>query len=163
MPRGGSIPIATSSRSTRRLDADNADALLRERRTSSSTAAIISRRGWPSPMPPRACASRSVSAAVGPFEGQIGVWRGWEEGQPCYRCLVGDARTDPARTCAEEGIVGALAGIIGSMAALEVIRALVPFGKSMTGKLIMFDLLARRFRELAIPKDPACQASFAEA
>jgi molybdopterin/thiamine biosynthesis adenylyltransferase len=104
-----------------------------------------------------------VSAAVGSFEGQIGVWRGWEEGAPCYRCLVGDTKTDPARTCAEEGIVGALTGIIGSMAALEVIRQLVPFGASMAGKLIVFDLLSRRLRELSIPRDPACQAAFAQA
>jgi molybdopterin/thiamine biosynthesis adenylyltransferase len=104
-----------------------------------------------------------VSAAVGSFEGQIGVWRGWEEDAPCYRCLVGDTKTDPARTCAEEGIVGALTGIIGSMAALEVIRQLVPFGASMAGKLVVFDLLSRRLRELSIPKDPACQAAFAQA
>jgi molybdopterin/thiamine biosynthesis adenylyltransferase len=104
-----------------------------------------------------------VSAAVGSFEGQIGVWRGWEEGAPCYRCLVGDTKTDPARTCAEEGIVGALTGIIGSMAALEVIRQLVPFGASMAGKLVVFDLLSRRLRELGIPRDPACQAAFAQA
>jgi molybdopterin/thiamine biosynthesis adenylyltransferase len=104
-----------------------------------------------------------VSAAVGSFEGQIGVWRGWEEGAPCYRCLVGDTKTDPARTCAEEGIVGALTGIIGSMAALEVIRQLVPFGASMAGKLLVFDLLSRRLRELSIPRDPACQAAFAQA
>jgi molybdopterin/thiamine biosynthesis adenylyltransferase len=102
-----------------------------------------------------------VSAAVGQFEGQIGVWRGWEEGQPCYRCLVGDSRTDPARTCAEEGIVGALTGIIGTMGTLEVIRALVPFGEPATGKLIVFDLLSRRFRSLAIPPDPACKAALA--
>jgi molybdopterin/thiamine biosynthesis adenylyltransferase len=104
-----------------------------------------------------------VSAAVGSFEGQIGVWRGWEESAPCYRCLVGDTKTDPARTCAEEGIVGALTGIIGSMAALEVIRQLVPFGASMAGKLLVFDLLSRRLRELSIPRDPACQAAFARA
>lgn len=104
-----------------------------------------------------------VTAAVGQFEGQIGVWRGWEQDQPCYRCLVGETRTDPARTCAEEGIVGALTGIIGSMAALEVIRALVPFGEAATGKLIVFDLLSRRFRSLAIPRDPACPAMLVEA
>lgn len=104
-----------------------------------------------------------VTAAVGQFEGQIGVWRGWEDGQPCYRCLVGEMATDPARTCAEEGIVGALTGIIGSMAALEVIRALVPFGESMTGKLIVFDLLAQRLRALSIPRDASCQAVFTPA
>ena len=104
-----------------------------------------------------------VSAAVGQFEGQIGVWRGWEADQPCYRCLVGDTKTDPARTCAEEGIIGALTGIIGSMAALEVMRALVPFGEPATGKLLVFDLLSHRFRTLAIPNDPACHAALVTA
>lgn len=104
-----------------------------------------------------------VTAAVGQFEGQIGVWRGWEKDQPCYRCLVGDATTDPARTCAEEGIVGALTGIIGSMAALEVIRALVPFGTPTTGKLMVFDLLAARFRTLSVPRDASCLAAFTPA
>lgn len=103
-----------------------------------------------------------VSAAVGPFEGQIGVWRGWEDDQPCFRCLVGETTTDPARTCAEEGIIGALTGIIGSMSALEAIRALVPFGEPTWGKLIVFDLLSRRLRELAIPRDPACLTTAAE-
>ena len=104
-----------------------------------------------------------VSAALGAFEGQIGVWRGWEEGAPCYRCLVGEQTTDPAQTCAETGIVGAVAGIIGAMAALEVIRALVPFGKPAWGKLIVFDLLSRRLRELAVARDPACPATLVPA
>ncbi|HWJ70032.1 MAG TPA: HesA/MoeB/ThiF family protein [Sphingobium sp.] len=104
-----------------------------------------------------------VTAAVGQFEGQIGVWRGWEEGQPCYRCLVGDATTDPARTCAEEGIVGALTGIIGAMGALEVVRALVPFGAVNTGRLMVFDLLAARFRTMTIPRDANCPAAGAPA
>lgn len=104
-----------------------------------------------------------VTAAVGEFEGQIGVWRGWEDGQPCYRCLVGDATTDPARTCAEQGLVGALTGVIGSMAALEVIRALVPFGTASTGKLLVLDLLGNRFRTLAVPRDEACPAALTPA
>jgi len=144
------------------LDADNADALLRE-----ADIILDGCDNFETRLAVSDAATRLriplVSAAVGQFEGQIGVWRGWEEGQPCYRCLVGETRTDPARTCAEEGIVGALTGIIGSMAALEVIRAIVPFGTPMAGKLIVFDLLSRRLRELAIPKDPACQAAFAEA
>ncbi len=62
-----------------------------------------------------------VTAAVGQFEGQLGVWRGWETDQPCYRCLVGSDPGMAGQTCAEDGIVGALTGIIGSMAALEAI------------------------------------------
>jgi len=59
---------------------------------------------------------------------------------------------------------GAIFGaIIGAMAALEVIRALVPFGKPAWGKLIVFDLLSRRLRELAVARDPACPATLVPA
>jgi adenylyltransferase/sulfurtransferase len=99
-----------------------------------------------------------ISAAVGQFEGQLGVYRGWEADKPCYRCLVGN---DPGRadmSCADQGVVGALTGILGSMAALEAIRALVPFGEDSAGKLRIADLMALRFRTLILPKDPGCPA-----
>lgn len=99
-----------------------------------------------------------VSAAVGQFEGQLAVYRGWEEGQPCYRCLVGE---DPARaeaSCAEQGVLGALTGTMGSLAALETVRAITPFGDDSAGKLLLADLLSLRFRTLTVPADPACPA-----
>jgi molybdopterin/thiamine biosynthesis adenylyltransferase len=98
-----------------------------------------------------------VSAAVGPFEGQIAIYRGWEAGLPCYRCFVGD---DPGRdeaTCADQGVLGALTGVIGSLAALETIRAIVPFGEDIAGKLLLFDALSLRARTLSLPKDPGCR------
>ena len=97
-----------------------------------------------------------VSAAIGQFEGQLAVYRGWEDNQPCYRCLVGD---DPARaeaSCAEQGVLGALPGVIGSLAALEAIRTLVPFGSDSAGKLVIADFLSTRFRTLTLARDPAC-------
>lgn len=97
-----------------------------------------------------------VSAAVGQFEGQLSVFRGWEAGKPCYRCLVG---SDPARaeaSCAEQGVLGALTGMMGSLAALEAIRAIVPFGEDSAGKLLIADLLNLRFRTIALPADPGC-------
>lgn len=97
-----------------------------------------------------------VSAAVGPFEGQIATYRGWEADKPCYRCLVGAPEDAPERNCAETGVIGALTGAMGSLAALETIRALVPFGKDMAGRLMIADLLSMRFRTLDVPKDPAC-------
>ncbi len=100
-----------------------------------------------------------VSAAVGRFEGQLGVFRGWEAGQPCYRCFVGD---DPARadtSCADQGVLGALTGIIGSMAALEAMRAIVGFGEDPAGRVLIADLLAFRFRTLTLPKDPGCRCA----
>lgn len=97
-----------------------------------------------------------VSAAVGPFEGQIATYRGWEAGKPCYRCLVGNPTDAPERNCAETGVIGALTGMMGSLAALEIIRALVPFGTDMAGRLLIADLLSMRFRTVGVPKDPAC-------
>lgn len=97
-----------------------------------------------------------VSAAVGQFEGQLAVYRGWEPTKPCYRCLVGDSPDRDGGTCAEDGILGPVTGIMGSMAALEAIRAIVPFGDDPVGKLLLVDLLSWRFRTLGVPKDPAC-------
>ncbi|WP_443018311.1 HesA/MoeB/ThiF family protein [Sphingomonas sp. AX6] len=100
-----------------------------------------------------------VSAAVGQFEGQIGVFRGWEADKPCYRCLVGDAPDRAEASCAETGVMGALTGMIGSLAALEAIRAIVPFGTDPAGKLLIADTLDWRFRTLALPKDPECRCA----
>lgn len=100
-----------------------------------------------------------VSAAVGQFEGQLGVFRGWEAHLPCYRCFVGN---DPARadaSCADQGVLGALTGVMGSLAALETLRAIIGFGDDPAGRLLVADLLAFRFRTLALPKDPGCRCA----
>ena len=99
-----------------------------------------------------------VSAAVGQFEGQLGVYRGWEADKPCYRCLVGAALDRDEGNCAEQGVLGPVTGILGSMAALEAIRAITPFGEDAAGRLILLDLLDLRFRTVKLPKDPACPA-----
>lgn len=98
-----------------------------------------------------------VSAAVGQFDGQLGVYRGWERDKPCYRCFVG---SDPARdgaTCAEDGVLGPVTGVLGSLAALEVLRQIVGFGADSAGTLLLADLLSLRFRTLSLPKDPGCR------
>lgn len=100
-----------------------------------------------------------VSAAVGQFEGQLAVYRGWETGKPCYRCLVGGAPDRDEGSCAEQGVLGPVTGILGSMAALEAIRAIAPFGEDPAGRLILLDLLDLRFRNLRVPKDPGCSCS----
>lgn len=99
-----------------------------------------------------------VSAAIGQFEGQLAVFRGWEPDKPCYRCLVG---ADPERaeaSCAEQGVMGAMTGMLGSLAALEAIRAIVPFGADPAGSLLIADTLDFRFRTVRLPKDPGCPA-----
>jgi adenylyltransferase/sulfurtransferase len=97
-----------------------------------------------------------VSAAIGQFEGQLGVFRGWEADKPCYRCFVGANPDQPDLSCADQGVLGALAGIIGSMAALETVRAVTGLGEDSAGRLMLFDALSLRMRMLNLPKDPGC-------
>ncbi|HEX6375109.1 MAG TPA: HesA/MoeB/ThiF family protein [Allosphingosinicella sp.] len=100
-----------------------------------------------------------VSAAIGQFQAQVGTWRGWEPGRPCYRCFVGDAfDADDCDSCAELGVLGAMAGIAGSFAALEAIRQIVGFGGEAAGRVHVFDGLAPAMRSLKIVKDPGCRA-----
>ena len=99
-----------------------------------------------------------VSAAVGQFEGQLAVYRGWEADKPCYRCFVGDAPDRAEASCAEAGVLGPVTGVLGSLAALEAIRAIVPFGGDPAGKVLIADLLGWRFRALTLPKDPGCRS-----
>ena len=100
-----------------------------------------------------------VSAAVGQFDGQLGVFRGWEPGKPCYRCLVGDDPDRADASCADQGVIGALTGLLGSLAAIEAIRAIVPFGADPAGTLVMIDALDFRFRTVRLPKDPGCRCA----
>ena len=99
-----------------------------------------------------------VSAAVGQFEGQLAVYRGWEAGKPCYRCFVGDAPDREEGSCAEQGVLGPVTGMLGSMAALEAIRAVAPFGDDPAGRVLLIDTLGWRFRSIGLPKDPGCPA-----
>jgi molybdopterin/thiamine biosynthesis adenylyltransferase len=98
-----------------------------------------------------------VSAAIGQFHGQIGTYRGWEAGNPCYRCFVGDAHDpDDCDSCSEVGVLGAMVGLMGSFAAMEAIRVITGFGDDPAGKLHIFDGLAPSMRTIRLPKDPGC-------
>ena len=97
-----------------------------------------------------------VSAAVGQFDGQLALFRGWEADKPCYNCLVGHDPERPEMSCAEQGVLGALTGVLGSLAAIEAIRAIVPFGADPAGTLLLVDALDFRFRTIGLPKDPGC-------
>jgi molybdopterin/thiamine biosynthesis adenylyltransferase len=100
-----------------------------------------------------------VSAAVGQFEGQLATFRGWETDKPCYRCFVGGDPDRAEASCAEQGVLGAMTGVMGSLAALETIRAIVGFGDDVAAKLLLVDALAFRFRTITLPKDPGCVCS----
>ncbi|HEX2803090.1 MAG TPA: HesA/MoeB/ThiF family protein [Sphingomicrobium sp.] len=100
-----------------------------------------------------------VSAAAVQFQGQIGLFRGWEADKPCYRCFVGDAfDADDCDTCAEQGVLGALAATAGSFGALMAIRSLVGIGEDSSGRLFLFDGLSLEWRTIRIPKDRGCRA-----
>ena len=95
------------------------------------------------------------------FDGSLTTIRAHERGadgefNPTYRCLFPEPPppgTVPA--CAEAGVMGALAGILGSMMALEAIREIVGFGESLVGRLVMVDARAMRFETLRYARDPA--------
>ncbi len=99
-----------------------------------------------------------VSAAVAQFEGQLALYRGWEADKPCYRCFVGSDPDRPEASCSEQGVLGAMAGVMGSLAAMEAIRAVSPFGDDSAGKLLLVDALTLRFRTVRLAKDPGCPA-----
>lgn len=99
-----------------------------------------------------------VSAALGPYEGQVATFKPHAgKGLPCYRCFVPKAPPQSeARTCAEFGILGAVAGMIGSMQALEVLKEITGVGESLAGKLLLVDALGMSVRKIGLPQDPSC-------
>ncbi|QTD55277.1 HesA/MoeB/ThiF family protein [Parasphingorhabdus cellanae] len=105
-----------------------------------------------------------VSAAIGQFQGQLGIFRGWEKDKPCYRCFVGDALDpDDCDNCSEVGVLGAMVGLMGSFAATEAIRVVTGFGDDPAGKLQLFDGLKPSMRSINLPKDPECKSCGAPA
>ncbi|MGE3870531.1 MAG: ThiF family adenylyltransferase [Pseudorhodoplanes sp.] len=102
-----------------------------------------------------------VTAALGTFDGTLTTIRAHENGadgrrNPTYRCLFPEAPPPGAvPACAEAGILGALAGVLGAMMALEVIREIVGFGEGLVGRLLMVDARAMRFETMRYAWDPA--------
>ena len=94
-----------------------------------------------------------VFGAVLRFEGQVSLF----EGRPCYRCLFPEPPPrELAPSCAEAGVLGVLPGIIGSLQAAEAIKWLLGVGRSLAGRLLVFDALSMQFNELQLAPDPAC-------
>jgi molybdopterin/thiamine biosynthesis adenylyltransferase len=94
-----------------------------------------------------------ISGALGRWTGQIGVFIG----RPCYRCLVPEIPPE-AETCAAVGVVGALAGVIGSLMALEALKLVVGAGETLAGRLLIFDALTAQARTVRVTADPDCPA-----
>ena len=97
----------------------------------------------------------NVYGSVFRWEGQVSVFA--TEDGPCYRCLF---REPPppgmVPNCAEGGVLGALPGIIGTMQAMETIKLLLGAGKSLAGRLMIFDALDMSWREVALRRNPSC-------
>ena len=103
-----------------------------------------------------------VSAAVGRFQGQVASFAGHLPGESCYRCFVGDAFDNhDCDTCAEDGMLGAMAGWAGTFAALQAVRVLLdgvsPLGDPQWGRLHLLDGLKPEMRAIRIAKDPECR------
>src|SRR4051812_5634039 len=102
-----------------------------------------------------------VTAAMGTFDGTLTTIRAHEHAadgrpNPTYRCLFPEAPPPgTVPTCAEVGVLGAMAGVLGSMMALEVIREIVGFGEGLVGRLVMVDARAMRFETLRYSWDAA--------
>jgi adenylyltransferase/sulfurtransferase len=97
----------------------------------------------------------NVYGSIHRFEGQAAVFAA--QGGPCYRCL--HPEPPPAGlipTCAEAGVLGVLPGIIGTVQATEAIKLLTGLGEPLVGRLLLYDALRMRFRQIALPRDPAC-------
>ena len=101
-----------------------------------------------------------ITASLGTFDGSLTTIRAHErndngEFNPTYRCLFPEPPPPgTVPTCAEAGILGALAGVLGSMIALEAIREIVGFGEGLVGRLLMVDARTMRFETLRYTRDP---------
>jgi len=113
-----------------------------------------------------ACVAAAIpllSAAVGRFQGQVGAFAGHLPDQACYRCFVGDAfDAEDCDTCADDGMLGAMAGWTGSFAAMQAVRVLVSgvsvgLADPLWGRLHILDGLKPGMRTLRIGKDAACR------
>ncbi|SFF83610.1 Molybdopterin or thiamine biosynthesis adenylyltransferase [Novosphingobium sp. CF614] len=103
-----------------------------------------------------------TSAAIGRFQGQVANFAGHLPGESCYRCFVGDAfDAQDCDTCAGDGVLGAMAGMVGTFAAMHAIRVLLAgraaFGDPQFGTLHLIDGLAPSMRALRIARDQDCR------
>lgn len=97
-----------------------------------------------------------VSGAAIKFDGQISVFDPRLGNAPCYHCLFPEAEDVEELRCAVTGVFAPLTGIIGAMQAAEALKLLIGCGKSLAGRLLLLDGLSMEWREIRVPKDPAC-------
>jgi molybdopterin/thiamine biosynthesis adenylyltransferase len=96
-----------------------------------------------------------IHASIFRFEGQITVFPA--NGSPCYRCLFPQPPpAEEAPSCAEAGVLGVLPGIMGVLQATEAIKLVLGLGETLAGRLLCYDAMKTRFRELKLRRDPKC-------
>lgn len=96
-----------------------------------------------------------ISGAVLRMEGQVSVFRLDRSDSPCYRCLYQDME-EISESCSETGILGSVAGIIGSVQATETVKVLLDVGETLAGRLLVLDAVTMEWRSIALRKDPNC-------
>jgi molybdopterin/thiamine biosynthesis adenylyltransferase len=101
-----------------------------------------------------------VFMAVTEFEGQLATFKAHDRSggaNPCYRCLF-PAPPPPGTvgSCSETGVIGAAAGVMGSLAALEVLKEITGVGQGLAGRLLIYEALSARFRTVTLKPDPNC-------
>jgi adenylyltransferase/sulfurtransferase len=99
-----------------------------------------------------------VAGALSPFDGQLSTFRPYlGAGHPCYRCLFREAPPpDLVPRCETAGILGAIAGVIGTLQAVEVLKEILGLGDSLDGTVLMYEALRAQFHRIKLPKDPDC-------
>lgn len=96
-----------------------------------------------------------VSGAVIRFEGQVSSFLNRNQQDPCYHCIYPNAQ-DEEQNCSENGVLGSVAGIIGSVMATEAIKIILNIGQSLNNHLLLLDALQMDWRKIQLKKDPAC-------
>ena len=107
----------------------------------------------------RACVAARVplvSGAALRFDGQIAVFDPRDPASPCYHCLFAAGEEIEEERCATMGVFAPLVGIVGAAQAGEALKLLAGAGTSLAGRLLLYDALAASWRELKVPRDPAC-------
>ena len=106
-------------------------------------------------MPACLLSKPNVYGSIFRFEGQATVFA--YEGGPCYRCLYPEPPPPGlVPSCAEGGVLGILPGMIGIVQATEAVKLILGIGEPLVGRLLLYDALAMRFRELKLRRNPEC-------
>jgi len=107
----------------------------------------------------RACVASGkplVSGAAIRFDGQVAVFDARDPASPCYHCLFGEGEELEETRCATMGVFAPLVGIIGSTQAAEALKLIAGVGETISGRLLLLDALAMRWREVRMTRDPHC-------